>query len=89
MYSTAFKSRSSGIMTAIYHLDVIASKVLVHKLEKGFRYVRHDILAEWRVEPNYLPCPFLFLVGIAFSALLFVAQVCRVAACSEGSVVEA
>ena len=66
---------------------VIASKVLVHKLEKGFRYVRHDILAEWRVEPNYLPCSFLFLVGVAFSALLFVAQVCRVSACSEGIVV--
>ena len=59
---------------------VVASKVLIHNLEKGFCYVCHDILAKWRVEPNDLPCLFDF-------SALFVAQVCRVATCSEGNVV--
>ena len=49
---------------------VVASKVLVHKLEKGFRYVRHDILAEWRVEPNYLPCSFLYSCWSCFFRLV-------------------
>ena len=60
--------------------DVVASKVLVHNLEEGFRYVCHDILAKWRVKPNDLSCLFVF-------SALFVAQVCRVATCSEGNVI--